>query len=65
MADEKKDKKAVAPIEPGATIDYVIAVLFEVDISRIGYHGALKRRHEMLGDMQEDYDKEFGEDIDD
>jgi hypothetical protein len=46
MSKDEKKEKAVAPIEPGATIDYIIAVLFEVDISRIGYHGALKRRHE-------------------
>jgi hypothetical protein len=62
MADDKKEKKAEQIDNP--FLGYIVDVLYEVDISRVGYHGALKRRHEMLGDMQEDYDKEFGEDID-
>ena len=63
--EEKKEIRVAAKDTLGdPTLEYIKTVLFEVDISRIGYHGALRRRHELLGDMQEDYDKEFGEEID-
>ena len=63
--EEKPTSQMLTARPDTAFMEYIVAVLFEVDISRIGHHGALRRRHEMLGDMQEDYDQEFGEEIDD
>jgi len=62
MADEKKkeERELVFKRDIEKVLGYLVDIAFEFDISRAGHAVALKRRHEMLGDMKEDYDRYFG-----